>query len=87
MNQLGLFESSFAYGRLDKCTDPLLKLNAAIDWGVFRPQLKSIRRNEHVGRKAFDVLMMFKILILQSLYNLAEAPSHVVLKFCRWEIE
>ena len=54
MSQLGIFESSFAYGRLDKCTDPLLKLNGAIDWELFRPQLESIRRNGYVGRKAFD---------------------------------
>jgi IS5 family transposase len=72
MKQLGFFESSFAYGRLDKCTDPLLKLNGAIDWELFRTQLESIRHNEYVGRKAFDVLVMFKILILQSLYNLAD---------------
>jgi hypothetical protein len=28
MKQLGFFESSFAYGRLDKCTDPLLNLDS-----------------------------------------------------------
>jgi IS5 family transposase len=80
MSQLGIFESSFAYGRLDKCTDPLLKLNEAIDWSMFRSQLESIRRNEHVGRKAFDVLMMFKILILQSLYNLADDAMEYMLR-------
>jgi IS5 family transposase len=72
MSQLGLFDAFAAYCRLDKCIDPLLKLNAAVDWKLFRPQLETIRRNECVGRKAFDVLLMFKILILQSLYNLAD---------------
>ena len=80
MSQLGIFESSFAYGRLDKCTDPLLKLNGAIDWELFRPQLESIRRNGYVGRKAFDVLMMFKILILQSLYNLADDTMEYMIR-------
>jgi IS5 family transposase len=77
---LGIFESSFAYGRLDKCTDPLLKLNVAIDWELFRAQLESIRRNEYVGRKAFDVLLMFKILILQSLYNLADDAMEYMIR-------
>jgi IS5 family transposase len=72
MNYSGLFDSFFAYGRLDKCTDPLLKLNEVLDWELFRSRLENIRRNGNVGRKAFDVVMMFKILILQSLYNLAD---------------
>jgi IS5 family transposase len=80
MRQLGIFESSFAYGRLDKCTDPLLKLNGAIEWELFRAQLESIRRNEYVGRKAFDVLMMFKILILQFLYNLADDAMEYMIR-------
>jgi IS5 family transposase len=80
MNQLGIFESSFAYGRLDKCTDPLLKLNGAIDWELFRTQLESIRRNKYAGRKAFDVLLMFKILILQSLYNLADDAMEYMIR-------
>lgn len=55
MNPSGLFDSFFAYGRLDKCTDPLLKLNKAIDWEIFRSRLEGIRRNKSLGRKAFDV--------------------------------
>jgi len=52
--------------------DPLLKLGEIIDWELFRPQLQSIRKNDVVGRKGFDVVMMFKILILQALYNLSD---------------
>jgi IS5 family transposase len=80
MNQPGLFDTFSAYGRLDKCTDPLLRLNKAIDWELFRPQLSGIRRNRDVGRKAFDVLMMFKILVLQSLYNLADDAMEYMIR-------
>jgi IS5 family transposase len=67
------FSDSFAaYTRLDKCIDPLLKLNDMIDWELFRPQLQQIRNNALVGCKGFDVVMMFKILILQALYNLSD---------------
>ena len=54
----------------------LIRLNEFIDWEIFRPQLETIRnkpRKNASGRKPFDVALMFKILILQSLYNLSDA--------------
>ena len=54
----------------------LIRLNEFIDWEIFRPQLETIRnkpRKNSSGRKPFDVVLMFKILILQSLYNLSDA--------------
>jgi hypothetical protein len=72
MIQLGLFDLFTAYARLDKCEDPLLKLNDLIDWELFRPELQRIRNNDLIGRKGFDVVMMFKVLILQAFYNLAD---------------
>jgi len=54
----------------------LVRLNEFIDWGVFRPQLETIRhkaRKNASGRKRFDVVLMFRIRILQSLYNLSDA--------------
>jgi IS5 family transposase len=54
----------------------LVRLNEFIDWDIFRSQLETIRdkpRKNASGRKPFDVVLMFKILILQSLYNLSDA--------------
>jgi hypothetical protein len=34
--------------------------------------LQSIRKNETVGRPSFDVVMMFKVMVLQSLYNISD---------------
>lgn len=55
--------------------DPLVELNATVDWDIFSPDLrrfrKSLRAND-TGRKPYDPLLMFKILILQSLYNLPD---------------
>jgi len=78
--QPGFFDLFSAYARLDKCTDPLVKLNDIIEWELFRPQLQSIRNNDLVGRKGFDVVMMFKILILQALYNLADDVMEYMLR-------
>jgi IS5 family transposase len=53
----------------------LLKLNALIDWEMFRDDLLKVREKErrsNAGRKGFDVVLMFKILILKKLYNLAD---------------
>ena len=46
-----------------------------IPWEIFRHQLKKCFAKEPKGpggRPAFDYLMMFKILILQRLYNLSD---------------
>jgi IS5 family transposase len=42
---------------------------------MFRPELETIREKERkspAGRKPFDVVLMFKVLVLQSLYNLSD---------------
>lgn len=60
---------------IDRMGDPLVELNKVVDWKAFRPILNKIREKErksNAGRKPYDVVMMFKILILQSLYNLAD---------------
>jgi IS5 family transposase len=80
MVQLGLFDLFSAYARLDKCADPLMKLNSIIDWELFRQKLQRIRNNEVTGCKGFDVVMMFKVLILQALYNLADDAMEYMLR-------
>ena len=80
MKQLGLFEEEIAYDRLDKCADPLTRLNKAIDWDLFRPSLQSIRKHPGVGRKPFDEILMFKILVLQSLYNIADDATEYLIR-------
>ena len=54
--------------RLEKLNekDPLIHLKAWIDWEGFRPTLMKVRekkRKSNAGRKSFDVVMMFKVLI------------------------
>lgn len=71
----GMFDTDFRMQDIDKNGDPLVALNKAVDWEIFRPQLQVIRqkkRKSTAGRKPFDVVLMFKILILQSLYNLSD---------------
>ena len=73
--QTGLFDWQFRFEKLDKSGDPLRQLNDVIDWECFRPTLLSIHEKErksNAGAKPYDVVMMFKILVVQSLYNLSD---------------
>ena len=73
----GLFDAEFRLRKLDTIGDPLQKLTVGIDWERFRPLLtKGFESNEPAkgpgGRPAYDYVLRFKILLLQSLYNLAD---------------
>ena len=61
--------------RLSALGDTLPRLNQIIDWELFRPTLlQSLRTTakSHGGRPPYDAVLMFKILILQRLYNLSD---------------
>ena len=78
MNQLGLFDLQNRLESLEKVGDPLLRLNQVLPWDSFRPLLSRIRDKERkspAGRKPFDELLLFKMLILQRLYNLSDHGS------------
>jgi len=73
--QFGFFDWQNRFEKLDKTKDPLLKLNSAINWQQFRAELETLRdkqRKSTAGAKPYDAVLMFKILILQSLYNLSD---------------
>jgi len=55
--------------------DPLVRLNSEIDWEIFRPELDHVYEKERksaAGRKPLDVVLMFKIMILQRYYNMSD---------------
>ena len=78
-----IYQPSFFYeaNRLVKLTelnDPLVELQRHIDFEWFRPQLSEVfakDRKSAAGRKAYDVVSMFKILILQRVYNISDEQA------------
>ncbi|MFC1765694.1 IS5 family transposase [Planctomycetota bacterium] len=75
MYEAGLFDWHERFDQLNDGGDPLVKLNQLMDWSVFTRSLNTLRKKErksNAGRKPFDVTLMFKILVLQSLYNLSD---------------
>ena len=74
--QRGFFDEQDSLEKLSRQGDPLEKLNGLVDWNMFRPQLNRCFKHEAKGpggRPPFDYVLMFKILILQRLYNLSDA--------------
>ena len=58
--------------------DPLERLGALIDFEIFRPALDAVlQRSDGCkgGRPPLDAVMMFKTLILQTLYGLSDAQT------------
>jgi Transposase and inactivated derivatives, IS5 family len=75
MTFTGLFDIQSRLSKLDRTGDPLVLLKTSLNWELFRPELEAIRtkeRKSNAGRKAYDVILMFKMLVLQSLYNLSD---------------
>jgi len=73
--QTGLLDWQIRFRQLDAGGDPLPRLKTLVDWERFRPELEAVRdkeRKSNAGRKPFDVVLMFKVLVLQSLYNLSD---------------
>lgn len=72
----GFFDEQEALEKLSKLKDPLEKLNNCIDFEIFRELLEKIYSKEtpksNAGAKPYDYVLMFKILILQRLYNLSD---------------
>jgi IS5 family transposase len=73
--QSSLFDLENRYASLSEAGDPLERLDAAIDWEIFRPILVRIdakERKSAAGRKPTCRILMFKMLILQRLHNLSD---------------
>ena len=71
----GFFDEEFKLEKISKLGDQLEKLNKVIDWEQFRSILDEAFEKENKGpggRPSFDKILMFKILILQRLYNLSD---------------
>ena len=73
--QPGFFDVENRTAKLTEMGDPLVGLEAQIDWEAFRSDLSRAHvkaRKNNAGAKAIDVVLMFKILVLQQLHNLSD---------------
>lgn len=75
--QPGFFDLAARGAKLTQMGDPLVGLNEKIDWEVFRSELNRVHektepRKSNAGAKPIDVVLMFKLLVLQQLHNLSD---------------
>ena len=72
----GLFDEQETQERLSKIGNPLEMISEVIDFEIFREKLESKLLNQNkknkAGAKPYDVVMMFKIMILQRYYGLGD---------------
>ena len=92
INQSTFFGETFALEALKRQGDPLVSLARYINFESFRPELtKALSRADQTGqggRPAWDAVLVFKMLVLQRLYNLSdeqtEFQTHDRLSFHRF---
>ncbi len=83
--QPGFFDLEERYARLSEAGDPLEALDVAIDWELFRkPLRKALKKagrtdGKKGGRPPFDPVLMFKVLVLQALYDLSDEQAEYVI--------
>lgn len=72
----GLFDVQDTYQKLSAIGNPLEKISLVVDFELFRKTLEegilNYDKKSNAGAKPFDVVMMFKILILQRYYGLGD---------------
>jgi transposase, IS5 family len=78
VGQLGFHDLDKRFEAISAKGDPLEALNGLIPFEGFRAEIEAVvrltpeERKSKAGRKPFDAVMMFKVLVLQTLYNLAD---------------
>lgn len=72
----GLFDEQETYQKLSDMRNPLELISKVVDFEMFRNTLESKLSNtdkkSNAGAKPYDVVMMFKIMILQRYYGLGD---------------
>ena len=75
----GLFDIQLRLLKIDQNGDPLVDINRLVNWELFRKDLEDARDRERgyvktsdVGRPPLDVIILFKMLVIQSLHNLSD---------------
>jgi len=76
---VSLFDSEITLQKLSNIGNPLEKLSSVVDFEMFRERLESKLLNNNkknnAGAKPYDVVMMFKIIILQRYYNISDEQT------------
>jgi IS5 family transposase len=75
MAQMGFFDADRRLSKLSAKGDPLEAISKLVPWETFRSDIEAVvltsagSKKSRAGRKPIDALVLFRMLVLQSLYN------------------
>jgi IS5 family transposase len=78
VGQLGFFDADKRLADLSAKGDPLEAIERLVPWESFRADIEAVvltpeeARKSCAGRKPLDAILLFRMLVLQSLYNLSD---------------
>jgi IS5 family transposase len=78
MSQMGFFDADKRLSMLSLKGDPLEAISKLVPWEKFRGDIEAVvltadeAKKSNAGRKQIDALVLFRMLVLQSLYNLSD---------------
>ena len=78
MGQFGFFDANNRLAALSAKGDPLEAIDWLVPWESFRETIEAVvltpedTKKSKAGRKPIDAMVMFRMLMLQSLYNLSD---------------
>jgi len=79
VGRVGFFDKEASSEKLSKLGNPLEKLHKVIDFEMFRVALEenmlNCNKKSNAGCKPYDVVMMFKIILLKRFYNLSDEQA------------
>jgi IS5 family transposase len=86
MGYPGFFDLERRLDVLSAKGDPLETIKTTVPWEVFRADIEAVtvkkaeERKSSAGRKPYDAILKFKILVLQSLYNLSDEQTEFLIR-------
>jgi IS5 family transposase len=82
-SQYSFFDLEIQLDKIHQVNDFWPRLNALVDWELFRPTLNKVREKDRLsnaGRPPMDVVLMFKCLVIKTMYNLSDEQTEVQIR-------
>src|SRR5205823_9978046 len=86
MGQKGFFDVERRLEAISAKGDPLETMRKMVRWEDFRADIEAVtetkaeERNSNAGRKPYDTILKFKIVVLQSLHNLSDEQTEYLIR-------
>ena len=86
MGQKGFFDVERRLEAISAKGDPLETIKKIVPWEDFRADIEGVtetkpeERKSNAGRKPYDAILKFKIVVLQSLHNLSDEQTEYLIR-------